>query len=129
MCNAGASDCNKNTAPDLDGCECATPACCGASCETTHNNGVGQHYYDCNALSTFNLNQAKAACLAYVQTIGGTAANCTDGWQCGGAGPVLVCSQNTAGTTCVSYCWGYNGALVGAVTGCSCPFTVGGSWN
>ncbi|HEX4449198.1 MAG TPA: hypothetical protein VH044_20810, partial [Polyangiaceae bacterium] len=37
QCNSGLIDCNGGNAPDTDGCECATPACSGAGCQTTHN--------------------------------------------------------------------------------------------
>ena len=63
-CAPGFSDCD-NSAPNVDGCECATPECCGNACATAHSNGVGQTFYDCAPLGTYNLIEALEACAAY----------------------------------------------------------------
>jgi hypothetical protein len=129
-CNTGASDCNKGTAPDTDGCECATPGCCGATCQVTHSNGEGQNFYDCNALDTFTAPSAIEACTAYAVTKGGSAANCQDVWECGGIPPTFVCYADPNLHTCYGPCWAHVGSVAGGVEGsCSCPFTKTGSWN
>jgi hypothetical protein len=107
-CNTGRSDCNAATAPDVDGCECATPMCCGTKCQTVHTNGVGQNFYDCVATGTYNVSQANEACAAF------GAATCTSGQAAGLCpfGPVKsVCGAS--GSKC--YCWQYSGHKVGTV--------------
>jgi hypothetical protein len=127
---AGNSDCNKGTAPNTDGCECATPGCCSSSCETTHSDGVGQSYYDCNPLGTYSSVTAIEACTAYANSVGGSAANCSDGWTCTGDTIADVCYGNTAGTVCSTYCWGYAGAEASFVYTCACPDAKAGvSWE
>jgi hypothetical protein len=131
MCNLGASDCNKNTAPDLDGCECATPSCCGTSCQTTHQDGVGQSYFDCNALGIHNSSQALEACTAYALTQGKTANACTDLWNCsayGGGTINFVCFSASPGT-CTNFCWQYAGPEQGWVTSCANCTGQSGVWN
>jgi hypothetical protein len=115
------------TAPDTDGCECATPGCCGTGCNTVHADGLGQNFYDCNPLNTHTDPSALEACTAYAISIGGSGANCSDGWQCQSAGG-YVCYGNTAGTTCTEYCWGYSGKP-GWVVGCSTCTTETATWN
>jgi hypothetical protein len=90
---------------------------------------VGQNYFDCNPFNTYNVNQALAACTAYAISIGGTGANCMDGYSCGSVAPFYVCHQNNAGTMCTGFCWGYNGAIAGQVGTCGCPFTNAGTWH
>ena len=146
-CNTGRYDCNMNTPPDTDGCECtgSGTGCCGASCQTAHSNGTGQSYYDCNPLKTYTSITAVEACLAYSAAIGGTSANCSDGFECTGSGhppvvsPTFVCYQNSAGTTCIGPCWAYsstansetgNDDLQGDVLSCSCPAaSTGATWD
>jgi hypothetical protein len=130
-CNAGASDCNKGTAPDVDGCECATPGCCGSGCQTVHSNGWGQSFYDCNPLNTFTSANAIEACTAYAKTVGGTSSNCQDVWECSGVPPTFVCYSSTNLNQCYGPCWNYaSGAQQGGVEGgCTCPFTKAATWN
>jgi hypothetical protein len=129
-CNTGASDCNGATAPNADGCECATPSCCGTSCQNTHSDGLGQSYYDCNPLSTHNTSQALEACTAYAQSTGHSASNCSDQWQCPAEGnATMVCYSTTGGATCSTFCWSYSGTSAGWVTSCAdCTASVG-TWN
>jgi hypothetical protein len=114
---------------DTDGCECATPSCCGTSCETTHNDGFNQNFYDCSPLNTYTSTSAMEACIAYAPTVGGTSANCHDGWGCM-AEPSLneVCYTNTSDTTCKTYCWVYSYSP-GFVTTCSDCTTSQETWN
>jgi hypothetical protein len=147
-CNAGASDCNAGTHPDTDGCECATPGCCsGGLCQTTHTDGIGQNYFDCNPLHTYSVSQATEACTAYAATqTGGSGANCSDGWTCGTGGNSAngdsVCYGNTAGTTCTKFCWVVIGGEsytsptppgttppAGSVTSCTDCILSSGNWN
>ena len=128
-CIANHSDCNLGTAPDTDGCECATPSCCGAACQTVHSTGTGQSFYDCNPKGTFNAVTAIEACTAYAVSVGGTAANCSDGWMCNNKPPSTVCYGDTTGTTCQTFCWGYTGSQGGVLYTCACPNVSAGSWN
>jgi len=121
-CSSGYSDCNK-TAPDTNGCECATPACCGTQCQTVHSNGVGQSFYDCNPAGTHTLAAAIEACMAYAMTVGGNANDCVGGWYCGnGTSTVAVCYSSTANmNNCTNYCWTYMGTTTGDVQACQAP--------
>jgi hypothetical protein len=127
-CNSGASDCNQGdlTSANTDGCECATPACCGASCETTHSNGVGQSYYDCLSPATFGSKAGMEACAAYA---GNNAAGCSAGWTCNGDTTKYVCFSPDGGSSCGPYCWGYSGSGAGKVVDCTCPGNPRGTWN
>lgn len=125
-----ASASASSSASSAGGCSgCTTPGCCGAVCQTAHSNGVGQSYYDCNPPDTHTLMTAMEACAAYAVTVGGTAADCFDGWGCS-AEPSLdqVCYANATGATCMMYCWAYVGAP-GSVTTCSACNTSAGTWN
>src|SRR6185295_1610732 len=63
-CKPGRQNCNQ-AAPDLNGCECAGTGCCGASCQISHSNGVGQTFYDCSPPGTYNQARATEACTAF----------------------------------------------------------------
>ena len=131
-CNTGHSDCNAGSAPNLDGCECATPQCCGTGCQTTHSNGVGQNFYDCFTLGTYNALQQLAACAAFT----GDAAKCmnVNMPSCPAflLNPTMaVCSM---GSQCD--CWflpapGATQGTVQASTGnvCGCPLGNSPTWN
>ena len=134
-CNSGLSDCNAGSAPDTDGCECTTPACCGTGCQSTHTDGVGQKFYDCNQLGSYNQSQAQAACTAYT----GSASACTPSTVCCGVN-LGICLGTTAHSVCGSagvgcYCWQYQGPNPGTVesesSGCSasCGSSGDPSWN
>jgi hypothetical protein len=131
-CNAGASDCDKATAPDTDGCECPTPGCCGTGCDTTHVNGLGEDYYDCNPLDTYEETTAMEACVAYAASQGQSATWCQDGWGCTAIPSITeVCHLNAAnGTTCSGDCWVYTGTSeIGWVTTCANCETEAATWN
>jgi len=64
QCNPGAVSCNSSG---------QFPSCPAPVGHTTHSNGVGQNYVDCNALGTYNLTTAEEACIALT----GSAAACT----------------------------------------------------
>jgi len=126
-CATGYFDCNKGTVPDTDGCECAGSGtgCCGTACQIAHSDGVGNAFYDCNALSTYNVTTALEACKAYAASIGGAATNCSDGYECGCPSackpPPVVCYVDATTQAC-SYCWGYTSPTdQGWVEDCTCP--------
>jgi hypothetical protein len=135
-CNAGLSDCNAATAPDTDGCECATPGCCGGSCQTTHSNGMGQSFYDCNALGGHGMAQAQAACEAFAG-----AGKCSASTVCcGGLSALGVCLGTTDSSMCGAArgqcgCWQYSGTAVGTVQSpagkctAACGATSDPAWN
>jgi len=123
-CNPGRSDCNRATAPNLDGCECATPSCCGMACAVTHDNGVGNAFYDCAPLNTFNQTEATAACVAWTKNTGlCMITNCNvDGGFAGEATFAFYMGK------CIS--WGYSGPMAGhlyqvnpasSISDCRCP--------
>jgi hypothetical protein len=126
-CKPNYSNC-ANTAPDLNGCECATPSCCGSACANTHQNGVGQNYYDCVDAGTYNQTQAGKACTAYTNDqFACMAASCI-----GDAGDLVICGTPDGGTSCV--CWDYVGTDISHVyksgtTTCYCPGTTDPTWN
>jgi hypothetical protein len=128
-CNAGHVDCNASTAPDLDGCECATPSCCGQACQVSHSDGTGQSWFDCNPLGTYTMTQAMSACVAKFGTSGG----CQSGWTCG-TGATKVSQPTVCDMACTT-CWAYGTATgmypvtVGTLTNCTCPGTQIGSWQ
>jgi hypothetical protein len=134
-CNSGLTDCNAATGSDTDGCECATPACCGSSCETIHANGVRQNFYDCKDKGTHNQAQAQAACAAYT----GSAGACSASQVCCGVlfpicfGTIGSSVCGTANGKC--YCWQYDGPNPGRVSAVSgrCTASCGAgsdpTWN
>jgi hypothetical protein len=122
-CSPGYSNCDK-TAPDTNGCECATPACCNSQCQTVHTNGVGESFYDCNPMGTYTLATAIEACVAYAETVGGNANDCVGGWTCppGNTANQAVCYSALGGmTACSNYCWVYLGGASGDVQECNAP--------
>ncbi len=130
-CVAGHSDCN-TAPPNTDGCECATPACCGAGCQTSHADGVGQSYFDCNPAKTYTESSAIAACTAYALSVGSTAASCKGPLYCSGSMAPTICFSTTSGQ-CSNYCWQYAGTYSnqgpGTVWDCACPAHMIGTWN
>ena len=72
---------------------------CGI-CMYVHANGVGQDFFDCTPVGTYNSAQAMAACEAYT----GKSTECRSA-TCGAAS--VVCSSGET-TSCA--CWGFAGA-------------------
>jgi hypothetical protein len=124
VCSAGRADCNASTAPNTDGCECATPSCCGTACETKHDDGFGHPFYDCNPPSATSSQAALAACNAYAASFGGSASDCSDGWSCPNTDQ--VCYAPSSGC---AKCWNYTGPMTGAASDCNCPPTQLGTWD
>jgi hypothetical protein len=119
------------TAPNLAGCTCNTPSCCGTKCQTTHMNGAiptSNPFYDCADAGTINSTQAFEACVAYEVANGGNASKCSTGWSCGGSTNTSACNSPGDQASC-TLCWTYTGPLKGMHTTCDCPPTVIGSWN
>lgn len=115
-CNTGLSDCNAATAPDTDGCECATPGCCNGGCQTTHTNGVGDSFYDCNPVGTYSVGEARAACEAFT----GSSGQCSGSSLCCALNLVGLCVGTTSESICGSvqgtcFCWQYSGNAPGTV--------------
>jgi hypothetical protein len=125
-CKTGYANCDA-AAPDLNGCECPTPTCCGAGCATTHMNGIGQNYYDCVDAGTYSAQQALKACTAYTtdQTV------CTTYGCNSDAGDSMICGYPDGGGCA---CWTYVGLDMSHVyksgtTNCFCPSTNDPTWN
>ncbi len=137
-CNPGvSSDCNFGTPPDTDGCECATPTCCGTGCETTHSDGVAQNYFDCSPLyvtspsCTFSYADARGRATAYA-TAQGFPSRCAQFLPCttGTVRTDSICYTDSTGMNAVNYCWGYTcGSDAGWVESPTCPTTQAGAWN
>jgi hypothetical protein len=106
-CAAGWRDC-KTAPPNADGCECNAPACCdGGACQSLHDNGLGQTFYDCTPLGEYNSALALKACTAYT----GSAAQCAS-YPCldPDSGPI-ICSAGALTKSCL--CWSFGGTNAG----------------
>jgi hypothetical protein len=157
-CATGFADCN-TVNHNVGGCACPSASvstqgtvggCCGAGCQTQHNNGVGGYYYDCTALSTYNATQAQEAATSDTAQGGtvflgqcGTAPNvqfavfkgtdptgatgtCT-GWVYSGSGTYSgVNLAQTVGTTYVS---SGNCSAIPPDCGCFCSLLTTPNWN
>ena len=120
VCGSGQVNCGTTANPLC----CNGTGCCGSSCQTQHTDGVGQNYYDCNALGTVNINQAFEACAAAQAVYGGTCA------AVGCPGGVSAVALQGA-TPCIV--WAYNGTTARHVAGpnpiCFCPTIGSPTWN
>jgi hypothetical protein len=136
-CAAGIS-CRANSDCASNDCDTVAGVCgnaCGAAgfcspnvCQTTHTNGLGQSYYDCNPLNTFSMTAATEAATAYETAIGGSAADVSGGWSCPALPTITMVCATTGGNP--TYCWDYSGAQSGwVVNGNSCSVKVGNTWN
>jgi hypothetical protein len=91
-----------------------------------HMNGLGQNYFDCAPLMTYNETQAQKACASSTGDASACTAN-TMACQFVG-GETLVCSNSCE-------CWAYSGSVAGRANNgglghlCSCPATIDPSWN
>ncbi len=130
---AGAAGMGDPAARDADSAVCSA---CGASVCTTHSNGVGQTFQDCQPSGTYNEMQALEACAAFT----GSRATCAvvACAQSGGSGAhgnagsdQAVCS---AGATACD-CWTFSGSDVGLVQSTNpnkcepCSKPGGSAWN
>jgi hypothetical protein len=137
-CASDRFDCNQGTGADTDGCECPGNGCCNGtkaaatgSCQPMHSDGVGETYYDCAPLATYNNAEALAACTAFATAHGGSLADCESN-DCPATknSPIdyIVCSDGIVGSGIPCYCWGYGGPSKGNVdnadpdpANCGCP--------
>lgn len=110
---------------------CAGTACCstGNTCQPAHQNGLGQTYYDCQALGT------PGSGGTYTQTM---AAEAGAAWASGSIGTAAACGTSScwevvANGQCAVWCYG--GTLSGRVlldstgTACQCPTSTASAWN
>jgi hypothetical protein len=79
---------------------CAGNTCCSGACQTEHDNGLGQHFYDCLALGTYDVTQARAAAAAW-QASGAVE---IPGYALGCASPSCIGWQTQ--TSCGVWCYG-----------------------
>jgi hypothetical protein len=101
-------------------------------CDTSHSDGVGQNFYDCNPLDTYSAGSALEACTAYAVSLGKTAAYCSDGWGCEANTSLdeACYTPQADGSTCSTYCWVYSGnSEIGWVTDCSDCQTEVSTWD
>jgi hypothetical protein len=98
-CVGAALDCNANP---IDGCECASgTACCGNACQFKHMDGLGDFYYDCVPLGTYDAVQAGKAATAWDPA--GT--QITNMFSDSKGTVSYVCNQSTSHSSCA--CWQY----------------------
>jgi hypothetical protein len=98
------------------------------NCALAHSDGVGNFYYDCSPLGTYNATTAMEACVAYASAMGLGQADCSDGWTCPGSSETFVCFS-TNGTSPSEYCWEYS-VNPGHVLVAACPIDFTGHlWN
>jgi hypothetical protein len=130
--SAAYSNCN-TSGSNTTGCECHTPACCGTACQDVHTNGpasigLGDSWYDCVDVGTYNVTQATAACVAWKG-----AGQCSGGWTCTNGHETFT--QPTICDNACTMCWSYETVggsyptTAGTVTDCGCPGTVLGNWQ
>jgi hypothetical protein len=68
-CLPGRSNCSRPPVPTPDdGCECKTPGCCATFCQTIHDDGFGDPFYDCVIKYEYNMTQANEAATNYNKT-------------------------------------------------------------
>ncbi len=81
---------------------CRGTACCAGGCQTAHPNGLGQDYFDCGALGTYNRTTAQLAAAAWAPA-GGTDYDL----------PVGECFSRQVANACATWC--YAGPFTGLV--------------
>jgi hypothetical protein len=105
-----------------DGATC--PASCTTTC-TTHDNGVGENYYDCDPLYSSNNPWTQTAALEACTALTGEAAKCT-AFTCSGAHS--ICSSGSV----VCDCWEFSGPQAGHVNAsgnCDCVLSTDPTWD
>jgi hypothetical protein len=116
-----------DSSPPRDGSSDAAASCdpsCPGAC-TTHDNGVGENYYDCNPLYSSSNPWTEAAATEACAALTGDSAKCV-GFKCNGT--LSVCSSGDA----VCDCWEYSGAESGHVNAsgnCDCVTASNPTWN
>lgn len=105
-----------------DGATC--PSSCPTTC-TTHSNGVGEDYYDCNPLYSSSNPWTEAAALEACTALTGQAAKCAV-FKCNGT--QSICSSGSV----VCDCWEYSGPESGHVNAsgnCDCVEASDPTWD
>jgi hypothetical protein len=131
-CMPGYIDCNQ-TAPNADGCECATPMCCNNACQPVHSNGLNSNVSTqtytyllmCQALgtpgnaNTYTMQMASLAAASWGPGTDGTI-------SCQGSS----CVTRTGASSCATWCYakGIAGHVVESAT-CGCPNSTSKTWN
>jgi hypothetical protein len=105
-------DAKADAASDAEG---GTGSCDGGL--VAHSNGIGQMFYDCAPLNTWNQTQAFGACTAFTGDAGACLVD--PGFSCMGD---VVCSKGYS----VCACWVFNGTRPGRIcnagtAACCCP--------
>jgi hypothetical protein len=74
---------------------CAGTGCCSSGCQSAHDNGLGQTYFDCQPIDTYSLTQAMAAAAAWAPTGVDVlpAPACPDGCLCRTDGPLASATR------------------------------------
>jgi hypothetical protein len=112
-CEAGWSDCDHVMSGADDGCECHTPGCCGGGfCQTPHDNGFGQNYFDCEALSNWSQTLSDEAAAAYGMVHPGTILEMKPGGDLAPTTDPKDANCTVTGATCILTandcpCWTY----------------------
>jgi hypothetical protein len=110
-----------------------TPSCCGTSCQTTHNNGLGEPYYDCSPLGTPGLPSTYTATMASEARTAWPNAGTDNMGTCGNGANASACIGRATAGSCAVWC--YTKGLAGYVhlnlvnNQCYCPTTSDPSWN
>jgi hypothetical protein len=117
-CPAGQFACNTGSGTSC----CGGTACCAGGCQTAHANGLGQSYFDCGALDTYNRTTAQLAAAAWSPT-GGTDFDL----------PVGECFSRQISNACATWC--FAGPFTGQVNlntisiACLLPSTGSPRWH
>jgi hypothetical protein len=107
----------------------AVVSCNAMSCPngcTTHSDGLGQTYTDCNPLYSGNNPWTETAALEACGAFTGDPMACTTGWKCNGG--YSVCSSGQK----VCDCWEYSGSSAGHVNAagnCDCVQPSDPGWD
>jgi hypothetical protein len=150
-CKTGFTDCDKILTgdPNTDGCECATPLCCGSSCAKTHKNcigtscgSLGQNYFisdPCKEVGTpglpttytyeMGINARSASPIIGTPPDGGGdgEGTCTPPGDAGTVSDIIIRQTST-----ICFVWAYTGPLAGRVymgASCACPTSSSPTWN
>lgn len=116
-----------DSGPPRDGSSDAVATCdpsCTGTC-TTHDNGVGQSYYDCNPLYSSSNPWTETAATEACAALTGDSAQCV-GFKCNGT--LSICSSGNK----VCDCWEYSGSESGHVNAsgnCDCVTAGNPTWN
>lgn len=121
-CPSGFITCSSDP---MTTCECEGTGCCDTSCQTKHDNGIGQFYFDCEPLGTYNLTQANKARQAYIDA--GHPGISSDNVDCGFR---IAAARLESASSCAT--WSYSGSTAGHVISqetCVCPTDNSAPWT